>query len=59
MKKGTQWKNVWIYPKSEPISPEKDPEKVVQNIPSTGVGKNIITKIIETVTGFFSSLGSK
>ncbi len=57
--KGDPMENVWIYPKSEPISPEKDPEKVVQNIPSTGVGKNIITKIIETVTGFFSSLGSK
>lgn len=57
--KGNPMEDVWIYPKSEPISPEKDPEKVVQNIPSTGVGKNIITKIIEAVTGFFSSSGTK
>ena len=57
--KGEPMEDVWIYPKSEPINPEKDPEKVVQNLPSTGVGKSFISKIIEAVTGFFSSLGTK
>lgn len=56
---GTPMEHVWIYPKSEAIDPEKDPEKEVKSIPSTGVEKNFLVKIIDTVTNFFSSLGDK
>ncbi|MGG5373446.1 pilin N-terminal domain-containing protein [Enterococcus sp. AZ196] len=64
---GNPMENIWYYPKSDPISndpkktngqnSEQDAEKEVKKVVSTGVKRDFLETIIQTVVNLFDSKG--